>query len=290
MVSVVMSVYNCEGYVAKAIDSILGQTFTDFEFIIINDGSTDNTLKVIKKYKDPRIVLISRENKGLVASLNEGIAKARGKYIARQDGDDLSAPTRLERQVEVMKASLSSVCGTFAKNIDEAGRYTRAYKAPYLSRDVSRRLFLGNSLVHGSVMFEKYRIKGPRYYSSKVGPAEDYALWANLPNDEVQIVPELLYSYRMNASGVSVTHATTQQESSGKIRDGMWANSCPPPLGLVSALRHARVYAVDTIILKQFLGDQKDLFKLALKKKRYLCSIQTLATYSIVRVYWSLHV
>ena len=92
LVSVVMSVYNSEKYLKEAIESILNQTYTNFEFIIVNDGSTDSSLDIIQEYmkKDERIVLISRDNKGLPYSLNEGIEKAKGKYIARMDADDIS--------------------------------------------------------------------------------------------------------------------------------------------------------------------------------------------------------
>ena len=99
-ISVVMSVYNGEKYLRDSIDSILGQTFKDFEFIIIDDGSTDSTLKIIKDYRDPRIVLISRKNKGLAESLNEGIKKAKGTYIVRQDADDISNEDRIKKLFE----------------------------------------------------------------------------------------------------------------------------------------------------------------------------------------------
>ncbi len=102
--SVIMPVYNGQDFVSKAIESILGQTFSDFEFIIINDGSTDRTLKILESYqkKDKRIVLLNQENKGIAKSLNRGIAKAKGDYIARQDADDISFPDRLRNQVEFL--------------------------------------------------------------------------------------------------------------------------------------------------------------------------------------------
>jgi glycosyltransferase involved in cell wall biosynthesis len=99
LVSVVMSVFNGEKYLHEAINSILQQTFTDFEFIIVDDGSTDSTCRIIQSYDDPRIILISRANKGLVASLNEAILSAKGIYIARQDADDVSHLARLQAEV-----------------------------------------------------------------------------------------------------------------------------------------------------------------------------------------------
>src|SRR5215211_725311 len=97
-VSVVMTVFNAERYLREAIESVLNQTFGDFEFVIVDDGSTDRSLDILKEYaqRDPRIRLISRENKGIVASANEGIAVARGQYLARMDADDVSLPQRFE--------------------------------------------------------------------------------------------------------------------------------------------------------------------------------------------------
>ncbi|HAS7841575.1 TPA: glycosyltransferase family 2 protein, partial [Vibrio cholerae] len=121
-ISVVMSVYNGEKYLGEAIDSILKQTFSDFEFIIINDGSTDKTLEIIKSYmkKDDRIVLVSRENKGLIVSLNEGLDLAKGQYIARMDADDISIKSRFEKQIEFLDSNPDiGVCGTWVEVFGE---------------------------------------------------------------------------------------------------------------------------------------------------------------------------
>ena len=122
IVSVVMSVYNSEKYLPEAIESILNQTYTNFEFIIINDGSTDNSLRIIKEYanKDKRIIVISRENKGLIFSLNEGIEVSKGKYIIRMDADDISLPNRLKIQLDFMEKNKDiAICGTVAITFDE---------------------------------------------------------------------------------------------------------------------------------------------------------------------------
>lgn len=98
-----MPVYNAQEYIREAIDSILNQTFSDFEFIIINDGSTDNSVEIIKNYNDPRIVLVDNtENKGLVSVLNQGLQLAQGEYIARMDADDISLPNRFMEQVNYL--------------------------------------------------------------------------------------------------------------------------------------------------------------------------------------------
>ena len=117
-----MSVYNGEKYLREAIDSILNQTFKDFEFIIVNDGSTDNSLKIIKSYNDPRITIINQKNTGLAKALNEGIKIAKGKFIARMDADDISEPERFKKEYKFMHVHDECVAlGTNAIIIDENG-------------------------------------------------------------------------------------------------------------------------------------------------------------------------
>ena len=115
LISVILPVYNAEKYLAEAIDSILNQTFTDFEFIIINDGSTDNSLSILQSYQtqDSRIRLFSRENKGIVMTMNEGIDLARGEWLARMDADDIAMPSRFERQLQHLKETSADICGAW---------------------------------------------------------------------------------------------------------------------------------------------------------------------------------
>ena len=121
--TVLMPVYNAEKYVAEAIDSILNQTFNDFEFLIINDGSTDNSLDIIKSYDDPRITIINNEtNLGLSHTLNKGIELARGEYIIRMDADDISLSIRLEKQIEFMDSNQHiGICGSWIQTFDKSG-------------------------------------------------------------------------------------------------------------------------------------------------------------------------
>src|SRR5215813_1090725 len=122
-VSVVMPVYNGESYLCEAIESVLAQTFEKFEFVIINDGSTDNSEEIILSYPDERIRLIQQSNRGLVESLNCGLQSSRGAYIARMDADDISAPSRLEAELKMFLSQPSlSMVGTSIKRIDPAGR------------------------------------------------------------------------------------------------------------------------------------------------------------------------
>ena len=122
-ISVVMSVYNSEKYIIEAIESVLSQTFNDFEFIIVNDGSTDNSLSLIKSINDPRIKIIDQENKGLSKALNIGINIAKGKYIARLDADDIALPTRFEKQYKFLENNPECVAlGTEAIYTTEDGK------------------------------------------------------------------------------------------------------------------------------------------------------------------------
>src|SRR3954471_13594365 len=123
LVSIILPAYNVEKYLGKAIDSILQQTFTDFEFIIIDDGSTDGTEKILKNYSDPRIVYLKHEaNMGLVYTLNHCISLARGIYIGRMDGDDISLPDRIQKQFEYLQIKQDvDVLATQVRLIDEDG-------------------------------------------------------------------------------------------------------------------------------------------------------------------------
>lgn len=219
LVSVVMSVYNCEDYVAEAIESILNQTFTDFEFIIINDGSTDGTLKIVKGYKDPRIILISRENKGLVASLNEGISIAKGKYIARQDGDDISSPEKLQKQLELIESS-SLVLVSTAFSIFTSDPSKPIAHHCLINDDVllKRQLFVQNPFGHGAIMFSREAAIKANLYED-IGPAEDYDLWVKLmEKGRFGFVEQECYSWRVNPEGITQKESIRQQECVKRIQ------------------------------------------------------------------------
>lgn len=205
VVSVVMSVYNGEKYLRQSIESILNQTFTDFEFIIINDGSTDSTKDIVESYQDPRIVFSSRTNKGLVASLGEGIEKARGQYIARQDDDDISGKDRLKKTMEALKANPGvGLIGSARQNIDEAGNKLDIVTMPLSDADIRLYLHYHNPFCHGSIMFKKadYIVVGG--YEEGFVPAEDYRLWAKLLEvTKGMNLADVLYTYRINPEGIT---------------------------------------------------------------------------------------
>lgn len=156
-ISVVMSVYNGEKYLRESIESILNQTFSDFEFIVANDGSTDNTPQILEEYKnrDSRIKIIQQENIGLTKSLNKAINLANGEYIARQDVDDLSLPERLERQMKLFREKSNiDLIASWYYIIDGEGKVNLERKLPD-SKRVKKLLPFENLICHTSVMFKK---------------------------------------------------------------------------------------------------------------------------------------
>jgi len=180
LISVVMSVYNSEKYLKEAIDSILIQTYTNFEFIIINDGSRDRSLEIIRKYQeeDERIILISRENKGLPYSLNEGIRLSKGKYIARMDADDISLPTRVEEQVIFMEENRDiGICGCSILDLDTDRKWILT---PYDKRLKVELLFL-SAFAHPSVMIDrKMMIENNLFYNEAFFQSQDFELWVRM--------------------------------------------------------------------------------------------------------------
>lgn len=209
VISVVMSVYNGAKYLTEAIESVLSQTYKDFEFIIINDGSTDQSLEVIKRYQeqDSRIVLISRENRGLPYSLNEGIDIAKGKYIARMDADDISLPTRFAKQVAFMEANPNiGVCGGWI-DVFSADSITRTVRTPALYEEARVRLIFSPCFMHPTVIVRKDLLdKHNLRYDTEFINSQDYELWSRIVEyTEVSNIQEVLLRYRRHRDSVTYT-------------------------------------------------------------------------------------
>lgn len=220
LVSVIMPVYNGEKYLQEAIDSILNQTFGDFEFIIINDGSTDKTLEIIKSYSDPRIRVISQENKGIIHSLNKGISESRGKYIARMDADDISLPDRFKRQSDFLEANpeIGLLGTTFAIQIDKKIKCIAAVLLQ--DSDLRRQLLYKCPFGHGTVMFRKNLETGLNglWYSPSEKHVEDYELWSRIALiTKVANLPGVLYIWRDNPLGISSRKHVIQRDNTLKI-------------------------------------------------------------------------
>lgn len=177
-ISVIMSAYNEEKYLEKSIESVLNQTFTDFEFIIVNDASKDRSKHIIQNYMeiDKRIRLVDNNVRlGLTASLNKALKEAKGKYIARQDGQDFSLPHRFELQIEYLESHpKTALLGTNTYLMDERGRIFLETTLPrYIDMN---RLRFGNSVVHGSMMLRKIVANNPVLYNELFRYVQDYEL------------------------------------------------------------------------------------------------------------------
>jgi glycosyltransferase involved in cell wall biosynthesis len=218
LVSVVMSVFNGKKYLHEAMQSILKQTFTDFEFIIVDDGSTDTTCQIIQSYNDPRIILISRANKGLVASLNEAILSANGVYIARQDADDVSQSDRFQEQVFFLRNNPEyAAAGSWFEELHESGSL-RINRTPVADSLARLRLVWGTCFGHGSVMFVRQTVIDAGLYRPVMWPAEDYDLWTRLSSfGALANIPKVLYRYRMHEESISEKNSSKQRQLAKEI-------------------------------------------------------------------------
>jgi glycosyltransferase involved in cell wall biosynthesis len=210
-ITVLMPVYNGADYLAESIETILGQTFREFEFLIINDGSRDGSQAILETYaaRDPRIRLLQQENMGLAATLNKGLGLARGALVARQDQDDLSSPERLARQLAYMQAHEDCVLlGTRAAILADRTPTQRAHDHPVFNTVLKLDLLFNNPFVHSSVMLRRDRVLELGGYTTDRNrqPPEDYELWARIGRaGRVANLPERLLVYREAAQSMSRT-------------------------------------------------------------------------------------
>lgn len=219
-VSVLMPVYNGEKYLHQAIDSILGQTFTDFEFLIINDGSTDSSAEIIESYNDPRIRLVhNKTNLKLIETLNKGIRLARGQYIARMDCDDISMPERLSKQVVFMDAHPEvNILGTGFYVIDSKGKSSYKVLFPLNHHFLSWSLCFYCPICHPSTIIRKDALLKIGGYDPKMLHAEDYDLWRRLSKKtKLANLPEILLCLRKHKDSVCSTNLLLHNENSTKI-------------------------------------------------------------------------
>jgi glycosyltransferase involved in cell wall biosynthesis len=177
-VSVIMSVYNGIPFLKKSVESILNQTYKNFEFIIVDDFSTDGSWKYLASLHDKRVKLIrNKKNLRLTKSLNKALTKACGDFIARMDADDISMPQRLEKQIRfLMKNRSIDLCGTFAALIDKNGKKVGKLHYPQMPDEIKRKLVLYNPIVHPSLMAREAVFKKLKGYNEEFDGAEDYEL------------------------------------------------------------------------------------------------------------------
>ena len=223
LISVAMPIYNGEKYLAEAIDSILAQTFEDFELIMIDDGSTDSSLNLLQEYqkKDSRIRLITRENRNVAATLNEIIFLARGKWIARMDQDDIALPQRLERQLEWLERTGADITGSWVRRFGTSDQ--RIVKLRQTDEAIKMEMLFCSPFAHPSVMVRTNMIKKLLYDETR-WEAEDYDLWVRAAEAgwKMTNIPEVLLCYRVHPEQISAKKANRQQQLTLQIQRKYW--------------------------------------------------------------------
>jgi glycosyltransferase involved in cell wall biosynthesis len=210
-ITVLMCVYNDALFLPEAVESILAQTFTNFDFIIINDGSTDRSPEILQNYakQDPRIILISRENHGLTKSLNFGTSLAKGEFLARMDADDIALPDRFQKQLTFLKDHPSYVAvGSKVMQIDSDGAKLSAKRCPSTHEDIDRRLLLGDgsAMVHPTIMVRLRAIHNIGGYNEEYRTAQDLDLFLRLAEvGNLFNLPDVLLHYRNHTNSVGRT-------------------------------------------------------------------------------------
>lgn len=207
-VSVVMAVYNGMPYLPQAVESILNQTLTDLEFIILNDCSTDATLSVLQSYTDSRIRLIHQEkNCGQTTTLNHGLSLATGTYIARQDADDISKPTRLAEQVAFLEANPDYLMvGTAAELMDSKGHVTGQSIHPTDYETIREQFLADNCFFHGSVLFRHTVLDQVGHFREGFRTSQDFDYWLRMSEaGKLANLPEPLYQYRLHEGQMTFT-------------------------------------------------------------------------------------
>jgi glycosyltransferase involved in cell wall biosynthesis len=225
-ISVVMPVFNSERYLAEAIESILNQTFTDFEFLIFDDGSTDRSPDIIREYaeKDPRIIAeFSPVNEGYVGHLNEGIQRSRGKYIARMDSDDVAFPGRLDVQKQFLDENPNiGIVGSATIEIDTEGKELGIHKRPTGLASIEWHTFFSNPFAHPSVMYRRVVFDTIQPYNPARMPSEDYDLWCRMIGKW----------YFANIDEPLVKRRTHIQSATSQGRARQWINSTTSQIAL----------------------------------------------------------
>lgn len=219
-VSALMAVHNGLGYLREAIESILRQTYADFEFILIDDASTDGSWRIMSEYaqSDSRVVLLRNpENRGLTASLNRGLGQIRGAYVARQDDDDVSFPSRFERQVSFLdKCQEVVLVGSSHVDIDEHGIKRGVKRRPVDDTDIRWHMLYRNGFTHASVMFRADVLhRCGLHYDEALARSQDYDLWSRLlQHGRGANIPEPLVMRRHHESQVGAQQKQSQRDSS----------------------------------------------------------------------------
>ncbi|MBD2022176.1 glycosyltransferase family 2 protein [Leptolyngbya sp. FACHB-36] len=226
-VSVLLPAYNSQRYVAETVESILAQTMSDFELIIIDDGSTDDTLKILQQYaaKDSRIRLSSHENQGVSRTRNQLLAQAQGEIIAVMDADDVALPDRFARQLEFLQTHPEVVCvGAAHEVIDEEGRLLTCLILPEDDAEIQRQALAGHgSICHPCAMIRRSALLQVGGYDERLLSAHDLDLWLKLGEvGQLANLKDVLMRYRINTQSVSAKNPKEQRDEARMACEWAW--------------------------------------------------------------------
>lgn len=226
-VSVLLPVYNGERHLEEALRSILQQTYSHYEFLILDDGSNDASRAIARRVAgdDPRVQIISRENRGLVVTLNELIGKARGRYLARMDADDVAKPARFALQVAFLDAHPAVVCvGGGQALIDEAGRFLTHIHGPPDDPSIQRSILAGHGAIcHPTAMIRSDAMAAVGGYDPAMRHCEDLDLWLRLgEHGQLANLPDVVLAYRLDPGSVSARHWRQQRQNARKACEAAW--------------------------------------------------------------------
>ena len=216
-VSVILSVFNGGVNLKDSITSVLNQTLNDFEFIIVNDGSTDNSLEIINSFNDPRITVINQVNQGLTKSLNKAIKLSKSNYLARIDADDISMPKRLELQFKYLNSNKDTVLlGTRGIIVEDGNQTISPY---YDFSEISKIIRFKNPLIHSSVMIRKSAFEKIGFYDDNFKSSQDYDAWNRLIKiGKIEILNHVLTIRNLLPNSISKRNYFKQSLNSFKIR------------------------------------------------------------------------
>jgi hypothetical protein len=224
-VTVLIPAYNAGSFLRSAVDSILSQTFDDFECLVIDDGSTDGAVDALRAISDRRLrIERNPRNLGLIATLNRGIELARAPLLARMDSDDLALPTRLEKQVAMFESKPDlALLGTCATMIDEHGNQFGVIDVAQTRQNILRKILRQNLFVHPSVMMRTNIVRALGGYPASAPQAEDYALWLRFAlNHVVENLGERLIQYRVHSGQVSQRKIAEQRKTVQAVQRDFW--------------------------------------------------------------------
>lgn len=271
-ITVLMPAYNCANYIKASVKSILNQTYRDFELLIIDDGSTDNTCEIIESIKDDRIVYKKTENKGTAAALNYGLSIASGDWIARIDADDLNVPERLEKQIKFLNTNPGyDIVSSWSVYFNDKGRILFPLRTPVNHDDIVMALNLHNPINQSGTIYNKDLIKNEVYDESYM-LYEDYELFYRI-KDKVKFynIPEFLVYTRMRGNAKS---STMKDE---KIFEMLFNNSFKNLLHSGDSKGNAFYWTMNIAWINFFYGDKKE----ARKYLYHSFSLKNILTYLV---------